>query len=89
MDYLDVDESGLLCYAGTPVNPSINFFNGPFRFADSIDGDSITPLTSPQELDSPFVIQEAQQVYSRFRISLADGRLSNFFRLGSAIVQAT
>lgn len=89
LDYLDVDDAGLLVYTGSPVNPSINFFGGPFRFTDSIDGDAITPLTSPQELDSPFVFQEAQQVFSRFRISLADGRLSNFFRLGSGIVAAT
>jgi len=89
MDYLDEDDAGLLVYTGTPVNSSIEFFNGPFRFTDSIDGDSVTPLTSPQELDSPFVFQEDQQVFTRFRISLADGRLSNFFRLGSGIVAAS
>ena len=89
MDYIDEDGAALLVYTGTPVNPSINFFNGPFRFTDSIDGDSASPLTSPQDLASPFTFQEAQQVFSRFRITLADGRLSNFFRLGAAIVAAS
>jgi hypothetical protein len=89
LDVYDEDDAALLVYVGNPVNPTIDFFNGPFRFADSIDGDSVTPPTSPTEVDSPFTIQTAQRVYHRFRITRADGRLSNFFRLGSAIVAAS
>ena len=89
MDYIDEDGAAMLIYSGLPVNPTRNFFNGPFRFVDSIDGDSVTPLTSPQEFDLPFTSQTVQLIYSRARITLADGRLSNFFRLGSAAVAAS
>lgn len=89
MDYLDEDGAALLIYNGSPVNPSINFFNGPFRFGDSIDGDSVSPPSSPTEIDLPFNVQSAQLVFSRARITLADGRLSSFFRLGSAAVAAS
>jgi len=89
MDWADADGAALLVYTGLPVNPTINFFNGPFRFADSIDGDVGSPPSSPTEIDSPFTIQADQQVFGRGRITLADGRLSSFFRLGSGIVQAS
>ena len=89
MDWADVDGAALLVYTGLPVNPTINFFNGPFRFADSLDGSVGSPPSSPTEIDSPFTFQEAQLVYGRGRITLADGRLSSFFRLGSGIVAAS
>lgn len=89
MDWADLDGAALLIYCGIPVNPTINFFNGPFRFADSIDGDGVSPPSSPTEIDSPFTFQTAQLVYCRARISLDDGRLSSFFRLGSGVVAAS
>jgi hypothetical protein len=89
LDMFDVDDSALLVYTGLPVNPSVNYFNSPFRFAGSIDGSVATPPTSPETMASPFTIQEAQKVFHKFRVSLADGRLSDFFRSGSAIVAAS
>ena len=89
MEWADLDDCGLLIYSGIPVNPTRNFFNGPFRFADIIEGDSGTPPTTPAEVASPFVFQEAQLVYAKARISLPDGRLSSFFRLGSTAVAAS
>ena len=89
MDWCDVTGSALLIYTGIPVNPTRNFFNGPFRFADSIDGNSVTPPSSADEVTSPFNIQEGQLVYSKARITLVDGRLSSFFRLGAAAVAAS
>jgi hypothetical protein len=89
LDIYDEDQSAILTYCGLPVNPSINFFGSPFRFVDVIAGSSTTPPTSPTELDYPFTMQEDQQVFHKFRITLADGRLSEFFRLGSASVTAT
>jgi len=89
MDWADLDGAAMLVYTGIPVNPTVNYFGGPFRFADSIDGSVATPPSSPTEIDSPFTMQEAQRVYSKARISLPDGRLSNFFRLGFAAVAAS
>lgn len=82
LDWLNESGAALLVYAGTPVNLTINFFNGPFRFSGAVLGDDTTPPTSPATLDAPFNFQEGQRIYSRYRISLADGRLTNFFRLG-------
>ena len=89
MDWCDLDGAALLIYNGQGVNETINFYGGPFRFGDSIDGDSVSPPSTPVEIDLPFTVQTAQVVYSRARITLDDGRLSNFFRLGSAAVAAS
>jgi len=89
LDWCDLAENALLVYVGNPIAPSRNFFNGPFRFADKIEGDVGSPPSSPVEIDSPFNLQEAQLVFARFRIALADGRLSGFFRLGAAAVSAS
>jgi len=79
LDWLDLDGGAMLVHGGIPVNPTINFFGGPFRFADAIEGDSVTPPTTPTTMTSPFQIAEDQKVFCRARIVLDDGRLSNFF----------
>lgn len=81
LDWVDQSEAAMLVYAGSPVNPTVNFFNGPFRLTEAILGDDTTAPTSPSALDSPFNFQLNQRIYARYRISLPDGRLSNFFRL--------
>lgn len=67
-----------LVYMGIPKNASTGFFNGPWRFVDSIDGDSGTPVTSPQALAAPYVFAEGQRVWVRTRIVRADARVSEF-----------
>jgi hypothetical protein len=79
LDWCDEDGAAMLVSSGIPVNPTVNFFGGPFRFADAIEGDSVAPPTTPQTMTSPWQIAVDQRVYSRARIVLADGRLSNFF----------
>ena len=79
LDLYDEDGAALLVSAGKGVNPTINFYNSPFRFADSIDGDSGTPPSSPQTVTAPFFIQETEKVFCQARIVRADGRLSNTF----------
>jgi hypothetical protein len=80
LDWADDDGGALIVSCGLPQGTAINFFNGPWRFADSIDGDSGTPPTSPGAIAAPFTFQEDQQLFIRARIVRADGRLSNFFR---------
>ena len=79
LDWLDEDGGAMLVSSGIPVNPTVNFFGGPYRFADAIEGDAVTPPTTPTTMTSPFQIAEDQKVFARGRIVLADGRLSNFF----------
>lgn len=89
MGWCDLANCALLVYQGHPVSPSRLFFNGPFRFVDAIEGSVGSPPTSPTLVTAAFGLQTGERCYHRFRICLADGRLSGFFRLGSSIVLAT
>jgi hypothetical protein len=71
---------------GLPVNPTVNFFKGPFRYAGKIDG-AATPPTSPQVVALPLPMQAGQKVFLQIRIAEADGRVSNPFHC-SGIVQS-
>ncbi|MCK5565385.1 MAG: hypothetical protein KAJ07_09080 [Planctomycetes bacterium] len=81
------DEAHMLVAMGTPVNTTRNFFNGPWKIAGALDGNTAVPLVSPLTLPAPYAAQEGQQVVCRARIMRADGRVSQFFR-GSAVVGA-
>lgn len=72
-------EGHLMVYMGTPQLLTRNFFNGPWRYADKVDGDDETPPTSPAEMDPPFTLVEGQKVFMYARIVRADGRLSQVF----------
>lgn len=74
------DDSSMLVYASRPQNPSINYFKGPYQFAGTIDGDAMTPPTSPAAITLPFPVAAGQRVFLRVQVSRADGRLSGSFR---------
>lgn len=74
------DNSSMMVYASRPQNPSINFFKGPYRFAAKIEGDAITPPSSPASIALPFPLIPGQRVFYRVNVTRADGRLSNPFR---------
>lgn len=63
-----------------PQNPSINFFKGPYRYAAKIDGDPVTPPTSPASVPLPFLCEAGQRIFAIIRTSRADGRLAASFR---------
>jgi len=86
MDYIDEDDAGMQVQMGIPQPVTREFFNGPWRIADTILGDSVTPLTSPQTMDAPYPVQEGQRVYARARITRADGRVSDFFRATTVVI---
>lgn len=74
-------ENVLLIYEGRPANASRNYFKGPFRLIDSVEG-AVVPPTSP-EVTTPaevaargFVYAAGQNVWTKFVVSRADGRLS-------------
>lgn len=71
----------LLVYASRPQNATINYFNGPYRFAGSVNGAG-TPPTSPAVITLPFTIGPAgSAMFFRFVATLADGRPSASFRV--------
>lgn len=90
LDWCDEDNACLSIEIGQPQSPSRNYFGGPFRFHDGIDGDSVTPPTSP---DGPTAVTawtliEGQKVWCRFRILREDGRVSNAWMAAPVLVAA-
>jgi len=79
-DWCDEDEAGMIVQMGLPKNDSTEFFNGPWRHAGVIEGDSLTPPTTPETMAVPFVVADSQKVWVRAKILRADGRLSDWFQ---------
>lgn len=88
LPWCDIDEAGMIVHMGTPQNQTINFFNGPWRFGDSIDGDSVTPPSTPEDITAPFVVSEDQKIWCKAAIILEDGRLSQPFRSDAVVTAA-
>lgn len=74
------DDSSMLVYASRPVSPSVFFFKGPYRFAGRINGDAVTPPTSPAAIALPFAVAPGERIFIKVSVSRADGRLSTPFR---------
>lgn len=70
------DGAGMIFWVSRPQNPSINYFKGPYRFADVALGDSAVPRTSPEDVPAPFPFVVGQRLFYRVNVSRADGRLS-------------
>lgn len=80
MAWANEDGGFLVKYQGSPQNAQRNFFNGPWRLMGDVDGDAVTPPTSPDAEDVAFAIAEGQHLWVYARILRADGRLSERFR---------
>jgi hypothetical protein len=72
----------MVIFTSRPMSPAINYFKGPYRFAGLIEGDSITPPTSPANVTSPWALEVDQKVFVRAAVLRADGRYSADFRSG-------
>jgi hypothetical protein len=70
------DDAALVVYASRGMNPSRNFFKGPYRFMGAIPGNSITPPTNPALFASPFTIVSGQKFFFYARVCYADARIS-------------
>lgn len=74
------DDSDMVVFTSRPMSPAINYFNGPYRFAGMIEGDAVTPPTSPANVTSPWNLEVGQKVAIRAAVLRADGRYSADFR---------
>ena len=82
-DWANEGGSTLNISMGRPQNPSVNFYNGPWRLVSTAQGDDVTPPTSPLTIAPgvintdgyPFVV--GQKVWTRYRVLRQDGRLSS------------
>lgn len=72
------NEDGGYClvFLGLPQNASRNFFNGPFRFMDVVEGATLAAPATPQLMDVPFPIAEGQKLFVECLAVRADGRTS-------------
>lgn len=79
-DWCDEDGGFQIFYMGIPQNASRKFFGGPYRHLACVEGDAITPPTSPEAtIDTPdWPFAEGQRIWVQSRIGRADGRLSEF-----------
>jgi hypothetical protein len=84
-EWVDEDGAGLLVLFSRGQNPGVNYFKGPYRFADLVAGDSGTPPTTPDSMTLPFAVAEDQKVFAQMRVSRADGRLSLPFRTNASV----
>lgn len=78
--WCDEDDAFMHVFCGSPQNAQRNFFGGPWKLADTIDGDAVAPPSTPETMATPFVCTEGQRVWCYARIQRADGRLSEAFR---------
>jgi len=85
-EWCDLDDAHLYIYVGSPQNPQRNFFDGPWKYGDKVDGDLASPPSSPATVASPFVLTEGQALWCYARIAMDDGRLSEPFRSGPTLV---
>lgn len=82
-DWANEDDSAMLVWGSFPKSPSTVYFTGPYQFLGRIDGDAITPPTSPAAIAMLAAFSVGQQGFFRTRVSRADGRLSSSFRGGA------
>lgn len=77
------DNSFMLVYLSRPQNPGVNFFKGPYRFAGSVAGNSVTPPVNGQSITPiPFAVVEDQRMFVKYTVTRADGRYSSPTRDG-------
>ena len=86
VDWCDEAGGALQVHQGLPQNPTRNFFGGPWRFADSIDGSVGTPPTTPTDIDPSFVLVAGQKIWGKASLVRADGRCSDFFSASPVLV---
>lgn len=72
-------DTTVVMYAGRPVNPSVSYFRGPWRFVTSSDA-------SPVNGTQPFPAVIGQRQWVRLRQLNDDGRLSAAVQVGPVLV---
>jgi len=80
MDWSVETNGHLFGFQGQPQNAQRNFFDGPWRGINAIDGIDPGGAVSPDVAASFWGIAEGQHLWNYARISRADGRLSAPFR---------
>lgn len=77
--WASTDDTALLIYVSANQSPAKNFFKGPYRFAQAVEGSSTLEPTSPAVVTSPYEepYTDGQQVFLRCTVIDEQGRLSD------------
>lgn len=75
-DWARTDGGMLLVRSGISVNPTINYFTGPYRQAGVVLGDALTPPTSPVVVTPVYPMSADAKIFVEVRGLTGDGRLS-------------
>lgn len=78
--WVSTDNTGLAVFASRPTSQTINYFNGPYRFAGVVLGNNAAPPTSPASFALPFPVSPGNRVHLTARLLDARGRASSSFR---------
>ena len=76
-DWVGEDDAHMIVQLAQQVNPTINFFKGPFLTVGTIDGNLTLPPTTPQVFTAPNGYTAGNKAFARVRVHRADGRLSS------------
>ncbi len=85
LPWCDQAGAALLVYISRPTASTINYFKGPYRFADAILGAAVSPPESTQTISVPFAVTAGQVVHVRCLVVGADGRIGPDFLFRSTI----
>lgn len=85
-DGWNVAGGGLFVFLSRPQNVTINFFRGPYRFADFLDGAG--PATTVALITPPFAINQGQRIFGRAVATYPDGRYTQTNFMGPELVAA-
>lgn len=72
-------DQGLLVYICKPVGATRIFIGSPFRYTGNQEGNAVPPTSPFTTANLPFPVAAGQKIRVKFRVSLLDGRLSDFF----------
>ena len=86
MAWVHEDNAWLWILEGRPQNPQREFFGGPYLGLKDKHGEVAVPITSPETFSSQHVISEGQKIWLQFRISRADGRMSEPWEVNTIVV---
>jgi hypothetical protein len=77
----DDDDDAVMVFISRPLNATVNYFKGPYRYAGVIEGDSVSPPTSPVSVALPFTVQAGQKIAVKLVRVRATYLASSPFRL--------
>jgi hypothetical protein len=80
-DWTPDQSSAMLCWLSRVSRHTINFFNGPYRFAGFVKALRFDPVRSPARFLVPDALDAESRIHFRTRVTRSDGRLSDAQRL--------